>query len=180
MDTKNPQERRGRGPGTSTVLFLASVLVVYGVLLAVTPDKGFAALKGSGNVFLNIVPALSLVFAVMLVLNLSVKPTRIARFVSKESGIKGVALSTAAGIISTGPIYAWYPLLKELKEKGATNSLLAIFLGNRAVKPFLLPVMVAYFGWAYALILTVLTVAAAIAIGYLLGALTKERLTAQD
>jgi hypothetical protein len=49
-----------------------------------------------------------------------------------------------------GPIYAWYPLLKELREKGAANSLIAIFLGNRAVKPFLLPIMISYFGWVYA------------------------------
>ena len=47
----------------------------------------------------------------------------------------------AAGIISTGPIYAWYPLLKDFKEKRAGGSVIAI-LYNRAVKPFLLLVMI--------------------------------------
>jgi len=73
-------------------------------------------------------------------------------------GIKGIILTATAGIISIGPIYAWYPLLKELREKGVGDPLIAIFLGNGAVKPFLLPMMIAYFGWTYVLILTVFTI----------------------
>ena len=67
-----------------------------------------------------------------------------------------------------------YPLLKELHEKGLRNSLLAIFLGNRAVKPVLLPVMISYFGLTYTLILTFLTILGALVIGYTVGALVKE------
>ena len=67
-------------------------------------------------------------------------------------------LSALAGIISTGPIYVWYPMLKDLREKGAKHFLIAVFLVNRAVKPFLLPVIISFFGWIYALVLTVLTV----------------------
>ncbi|MBA7715913.1 hypothetical protein ES703_124972 [subsurface metagenome] len=80
---------------------------------------------------------LSLVFVIMLLINLFLKPARIAKFLGKGSGVKGIALSAAAGIISTGPIYVWYPLLRDLKEKGAGESSIAIFLYNRAVKPFL-------------------------------------------
>ena len=73
-----------------------------------------------------------------------------------------------------GPIYAWYPLLRELRKKGAKNSLIAIFLGNRAVKPLLLPVLISYFGWTYTLILTVLTMLGSLAVGYTIGALVKD------
>ena len=65
-----------------------------------------------------------------------------------------------------GPIYAWYPLLKKLKDEGVGNGPIAIFLYNRAVKPFLLPVMIAYSGWTFVAILTALTVLASIAMGY--------------
>lgn len=153
------------------------MLVVYGILLAIMPDKASLALKSSGNIFLNMLLPLSLVFVLMLLLNLFLKPAQIARFLGRGAGIKGILLSVAAGIISTGPIYAWYPLLKELRVKGAGNSPIAIFLYNRAVKPFLLPVMIAYFGWEYVLILTVLTVLGSIAIGYSLNALMKEEAT---
>jgi len=83
-------------------------------------------------------------------------------------------LSLVAGIISMGPIYAWYPLLKNLREKGAGTCPIAIFLYSRSIKPFLLPVMIAYFGWVYVGILTVLTVFASIAIGCFMSVLMKK------
>lgn len=127
-------------------LFPAAMLAAYGILLAVMPDRASLALKSSNNIFLNMLMPLGLVFVLMVVLNLFLKPVQIARFLGKGAGIKGILLPAAAGIVSTGPIYAWYPLLKELMRKGAGNSPIAIFLYNRAVKPFLLPVMIAYFG----------------------------------
>lgn len=74
-----------------------------------------------------------------------------------------------------GPIYAWYPLLKELREKGAGLFPIAVFLYCRAVKPFLLPIMISYFGWQYVIILTVLTVLGSIAIGYFLSILIEVK-----
>ena len=156
------------------VIFPACVLVFYGILFAIDPNKALMALKTSGNILLYIALPLALVFVVMLVLNLFVQPAQIARLFGKGVGIKGITLSVAAGIISMGPIYAWYPLLKKLRDEGAGTGPIAIFLYSRAVKPFLLPVMIAYFGWAYVVILTVLTVFASIAIGYSTSVFIKE------
>jgi len=116
--------------------------------------------------FLSMLIPLVLVFVIMLLVNLFLKPAAVAKFLGKGSGIKGILLPAAAGIISTGPIYAWYPLLKDLKEKGAGESSIAIFLYNRAVKPFLLPVMITYFGWLYAVTLIILTVLASVIVGF--------------
>jgi uncharacterized membrane protein YraQ (UPF0718 family) len=147
-------------------LFPVIMLAVYGILFVIMPDKALLAIKSSVNIFFNMLIPLSMIFVLMLLINLFLNPARVAKFLGKGSGIKGIILSAAAGIISTGPIYAWYPLLKDLREKGAGDSSIAIFLYNRAVKPFLLPVMVAYFGWLYVVILTILTVLASVAIGY--------------
>ena len=155
-------------------LFPAVILAVYVILFAVMPDRASLALKSSGNIFLNMLIPLCSVFVLMILLNLFLKPAQIARFLRQGAGIKGILLPAAAGIISTGPIYAWYPLLKDLREKGAGNSPIAIFLYNRAVKPFLLPVMIAYFGWAYVVILTVFTVLGSVAIGYSMSIFMKE------
>ena len=110
----------------------------------------------------------------MVFMNLFLKPTHIVRFLGKGSSRRGIMLSAAAGIISMGPIYAWYPLLKELRKKGATNSLIAVFLGNRAVKPFLLPIMISYFGWVYVALLTLFTVSGSLVVGYLVSTLAKD------
>jgi uncharacterized membrane protein YraQ (UPF0718 family) len=90
------------------------------------------------------------------------------------SGLAGVIFSVLAGIISTGPIYAWYPLLKDLKKKGVGSHLIAIFLHNRSVKPFLLPVMISFFGFAYVVILVSMTILASLALGYALHRVVKE------
>ena len=173
LNTESSKSKNVR-PVTRMVLFPVAMLVIYGILFAIMPDKVSSALKSSGNILFNMLVPLCLVFVLMILLNLFLKPAQIARYLGKGSGVKGVLLPLAAGIISTGPIYAWYPLLQDLREKGAGNSPIAIFLYNRAVKPFLLPVMIAYFGWIYVVILTILTVLGSIVIGYSLGALTKE------
>jgi len=147
-------------------LFPVVILVIYAVLFVISPDKALLAIKNSGNVSLGMITPLILVFVIMLLINLFLKPAAVAKFLGKGSGIKGIILSAVAGIISTGPIYAWYPLLKDLKEKGAGESSIAIFLYNRAVKPFLVPVMVTYFGWLYVVILIILTILASVVVGF--------------
>ena len=175
MNARAAQKGKGRGQSRRVFLFPLIVLAVYGILLAAAPDKAMLALQSSGRVLRNVALPLGLVFAIMLALNLFVKPAQITRFIGRRTGMKGIMLSAGAGIISAGPIYVWYPLLKELREKGAGASPVAVFLYSRAVKPFLLPVMIAYFGWQYVVVLTGLTVLGAIALGYSVGLLVKEQ-----
>ena len=170
MNTESPKSKNAR-PVPLMIFFPVSMLVVYGILFAVMPEKASLALTSSGNILLSMLLPLCLVFVIMMLINLFLKPAQIVGLLGKGAGLKSVLLPAIAGIISTGPIYAWYPLLSNLREKGAGNSPIAIFLYNRAVKPFLLPVMVAYFGWEYVLILTILTVLGSITIGYFLNIL---------
>ncbi len=177
MSTEKSQEskRRTSQPPRYMLIFPLLALVIYGVLFVLTPEQALVALKSSGKACLNILPSLALVFVVMLSLNLFIKPAQIVRLLGSGANIKGILLSVAAGIISMGPIYVWYPLLKELREKGAGNMPIAVFLYNRAVKPFLLPVMVISFGWVYVGILTVVTVLASVVNGYLVARFTKMK-----
>ena len=156
-------------------VFPVSVLLIYGILFVIMPDRALLAIRSSGKLFLIILMPLSLVFILMVILNLFLKPTHIAQCLGKGAGIKGIILSATAGVISMGPIYAWYPMLKTLQEKGVDSSLIAVFLGNRAVKPFLLPIMISYFGWTYVLILVVFTILGSIGVGYCVDVLVKEK-----
>lgn len=156
-------------------VFPASVLLIYGILYVMMPDRVLLAIRSSGKLFFIILMPLFLVFILMVILNLFLKPAHITQFLGKGTGIKGIILSATAGIISMGPIYAWYPMLKTLREKGVDSSLIAVFLGNRAVKPFLLPIMISYFGWTYVLILVVFTIFGSIGVGYCVDLLVKEK-----
>jgi uncharacterized membrane protein YraQ (UPF0718 family) len=171
----NAKKLKGKKDSARMFIFPVCVLVSYGILCTINPDKALMALKISGNILLSIALPLAVVFIVMLVLNLFVNPAQIARLFGKGVGTKAIVLSVVAGIISMGPIYAWYPLLKSLREKGAGTGPIAIFLYSRAVKPFLLPVMIAYFGWVYVGILTALTVFASIATGCFMSVFMKGK-----
>jgi uncharacterized membrane protein YraQ (UPF0718 family) len=162
------------GGALRTLLFPGFVLALYGIVFVFKPDKASMALRSSVHILYNLIVPLCLVFILMLVVNLFLKPAHVMRFLGRGAGIKGIILVVTAGIVSMGPIYAWYPMLKELRERGAGNSMIAIFLGNRAVKPFLLPIMISYFGLTYVLILTVFTVLGSLAVGYFVGGLVKE------
>lgn len=158
----------------SSTFFPLTTLVIYGVVTVLAPEKALLALKNSLNVLRQVTIPLFFIFLLMVVINLFLKPVKVAKYLGKGSGAKAMLLSAAAGIISAGPIYAWYPLLKDLRDKGAANSFIAIFLYNRSVKPFLLPIMIAYFGWLYVLILTIMTVIASFVSGYVINAFLGE------
>jgi uncharacterized membrane protein YraQ (UPF0718 family) len=154
--------------------FPVFVLGIYGLLFVEMPDKVFQAFEYSAKTFLNILFPFCIVFIFMLVLNLFLRPRHITKLLDKGIGVWGVLLTITAGILSMGPIYGWYPLLKNLHERGFPNSLIAVFLGNRSVKPFLLPVMISYFGWIYTLVLTVLSILGTMLIGYSVGFMVRK------
>jgi hypothetical protein len=73
----------------------------------------------------------------------------------RDSGLRGWSLAIVGGILSVGPIYAWYALLRDLRTKGMRTALIAVFLYNRGIKLPLLPLMIHYFGLAYTLVLAI-------------------------
>jgi len=175
VNKENVKESKDKKALGRISIFPVCVLACYGILCAIEPNKSLIAMRTSGNLLLYIAPPLVIVFVIMLALNLFVKPAQIVALFGKGLRIKGIVFSMVAGIISMGPIYVWYPLLKNLREEGAGNGPIAIFLYSRAVKPFLLPVMIAYFGWIYVVILTLLTVFASIAIGCFMSVFMKGK-----
>ncbi len=163
-----------KNSGLRSLIFPGCVLVIYAIGFVSSPDRAASAVDNSIGILFNLMLPLGLVIALMVLMNLLLEPAHIFRLLGRGSGNKGILLSATAGIISMGPIYAWYPLLKELREKGAKNSLIAVFLGHRAVKPFLLPIMISYFGGLYVVVLTLFTIAGSLAVGYLVNILLKD------
>jgi len=135
--------------------FFLLALIAYGIL----GMYDFGLLKNALStlvwLIVRISPLLLLVFGVMFLTNVFFESKGVGRFLGKGSGLRGWLVAIVGGIVSSGPIYMWYPLLSDLKEKGMKDSLIAAFLYNRAIKIPLLPMMVYYFGWPFALILSI-------------------------
>jgi len=80
-------------------------------------------------------------------------------------------LGTGLGSILAGNPLNSYVTGGEMLEKGVSLFAVTAFI---TVKPFLLPVMISYFGWVYVLLLTFFTIIGSVAAGYLVGFLVKE------
>jgi uncharacterized membrane protein YraQ (UPF0718 family) len=131
-------------------IFPLVVVGLYGLGFLFAPESTYRSLRISGSIVRQFVAPLCFALFLMVLLNRFLSPAVVTRFLGRGAGLKGVFLSSLAGVLSMGPIYAWYPLFKTLKEKGASEFIVANFMCNRSVKPVLLPVLVAYFGWNFA------------------------------
>ncbi|UUX93293.1 permease [Methanoplanus endosymbiosus] len=156
-----------KGISKSGWYFFAFVLILYAVVAAFDISAVLRALNIFSGLIVQIAPVLSLVFVFILVTDLLVKPDKIIKYLGSESGITGWLVAIAGGIISSGPVYVWFPFLAELRRKGMRPSLAAVFLYNRAVKVPLLPLMIFYFGVLFTVVLTVYMLIFSVISGYL-------------
>jgi uncharacterized membrane protein YraQ (UPF0718 family) len=142
--------------------FLGIVIILYLVLSFFNPEKIYRSIHASLDIFIQILPILVLVIFMMVVGNYFLKPKMVSKYLGGESGVKGWFLAISMGILSHGPIYVWYPLLKDLQEHGMRTGLVAVFLYNRAIKIPLLPVMIFYFGIGFVFILSLYMIIASV------------------
>lgn len=149
-------------------IFLGIVLLLYFLLFFISPRRTEIALFSSLNLLWNILPILIIVFIFMGLSNHFLSPKSISKYVGEASGMKGWMIAITTGILSHGPIYVWFPLLKDLKNHGMRDGLVAAFLYNRSVKLPLLPVMIFYFGWIFVIILLLLIMIASVIEGKLI------------
>lgn len=153
--------------------FLASVLLVYLSAFFTNPEVFFTATNFFLEIFVEILPVFFTVFVLMAAANYWVSPELIIKHLSGR-GSKKWLIVIIGGILSSGPIYLWYPLLADLRKKGMNYGLVASFLYNRAIKIPLLPIAIFYFGWAYVAVLTAAMVGASVIQGLLINRIIKK------
>jgi len=152
--------------------FLIAVAGLYGLAALFDPAVVGEALSSFESLVVRIVPILVLVFGLLFLASLFLDRKWLVRHLGKASGFGGWILTVACGILSAGPLYAWYPLLGELKQKGMSGALIATFLYSRALKLPLLPMMVHYFGVRYTVALSVCIILFSVLSGLLMGRLS--------
>lgn len=155
-------------------LFPIIIALTYLILALIDLEKAAAALTTLKKLTLNFLPAIFLIIIFMILTNHFVQPKKLTRYLGKSSGIKGWIISIIAGIFSTGPIYAWYPLLAEFQKKGMRTSLAATFLYNRAVKLPLIPLLILYFGTLYTILLLIVMICFSVLQGCIVERLAKN------
>jgi uncharacterized membrane protein YraQ (UPF0718 family) len=137
--------------------FFASAVFIYILLLIFYRELFFASTGYVYNIFIKILPFFVLAFILMTLTNYFITPKYLLKHF-KGRGIKKWVFIIISGILSSGPVYMWYPLLADLRKKGLSYGLIACFLYNKAIKIPLMPLLILYFGWKYFLVLSTVMV----------------------
>ena len=135
--------------------FLAACISAYIITMIIRPESAMDIIDFFVKILIKVIPILALIFVLLAAISYLVKPKKLLKYFGKEAGTKGYLLSLVAGIISTGPIFMWYPLMNDMQKHGVSNGFLATFLYGRAVKPALIPMLILYFGLAYTAVITI-------------------------
>ena len=108
--------------------FLFIVLGIYLIIFLLDKVHFFSSIEFFVKTLIKLIPTLIIIFVTMFLTNYFVKPKTLAKLMGKGSGVVAWIITIASGIISTGPIYMWYPLLSELKNKGVRPALISTSL----------------------------------------------------
>ena len=146
-------ERKAGKGGVGGWIFLTVVLVIYGVTALLDSDLTLRAATVFLQLLDKVYPVLVLVFLLIFIIDVLLNPKRVEKYLGRRSGIMGWLTAIVTGILSTGPVYAWYAVLHDLREKGMRTSLISVVLYNRAIKLPLLPLLIHYFGLTYTVVL---------------------------
>lgn len=166
-------EHRGSKSKIPIIVF-AIISVCYLILFFVNHTLFIKSFNRFVELVTQITPFLIIVFVIMFLNFLFIKPATIKKHLGEESGFKGYLYAIISGIISVGSVYMWYPLLKELRDSGMSNKLVAVFIYNRSIKLHLLPVMILYFGLKFTIILTITSIFYSFAIAFIIQKFTSE------
>ena len=133
--------------------FLIAIILTYCFLFIFSPESFFMSLNFFNKIILKIIPVFVFVFVLMALSNYFITPKFIIKHLAKK-GFKKWFFVIIGGILSSGPIYMWYPLLADLRNRGLSYGLIACFLYNRAIKIPILPLIIFYFSLEYVIILS--------------------------
>lgn len=138
--------------------FLSLVVLIYGFVSWYAPEKSLPILISFIKLLGQIAPIFLIIYIIMVLTNLYINNEKLRKHMGDDAGLKGWIISILAGIVSMGSIYVWYPLLKDLQQKGVKDKFIVTFLYNRGVKLQWLPVLLLYFGWVYAITLLIVMI----------------------
>ncbi len=145
-----------------------TLVVVAYIVLAFVHKSAFAvAMQKSLEVIEILVPIFTIVILLMAVIGYFFQERSFISSLPGQRGFKGWLIALVVGLLSHGPMYAWYPILEELRKKGLRDGYIATFFYARAVKLPLLPLMVDYFGLTFTVVLTLYIVIASLLQGWL-------------
>jgi len=137
------------------VKFLLLIGLIYLVLLIFDNSNAMISLTKFIKIFISLLPIFAFIIILTALINYFLKPKQIMKHFGENSGKTGIFYSLIGGILSHGPMYAWYGMLSDMRKHGLKDGLIVTFFYARAVKLPLLPMMLAIFGLTYTIVINI-------------------------
>lgn len=109
-------------------IIMGTVIVAAAVALLIFPDKSGPVLSVSKNYFLELIMILPAVMIIIGLFSVWIPKEMVVKYMGKTSGIKGIFVAIALGMLPTGPLYIAFPMAIALLKKGAKISNIVIFI----------------------------------------------------
>jgi len=137
------------------VKFLIFVVVLYVLLFIIDFTNSLLGFEKFLHILWGLLPIFVFIIILTTIINYFLQPKQIMKHFGEESGKKGLVYSIIGGILSHGPMYAWYGMLDDMRKQGLKDGLIATFMYARAVKLPLLPFMIDIFGIVFTVIINI-------------------------
>ena len=154
--------------------FFIFVMALYALLFVVDFANSVSGFQKFLTILWNLLPIFLFIIILTAMINYFLKPKQIMKHFGENSGKKGLFYTIAGGILSHGPMYAWYGMLDDMRSHGLKDGLIATFIYARAVKLPLLPFMIDIFGIAFTVIINIYILIFAVLQGKLIDMLMKR------
>jgi len=149
------------------IIFTAICLFVS---LIVNRQKTWAGVKKGALMFLRLLPTLVLMLALVSVVLYLIPEEKLSKYMGEGSGIAGWVTAALFGSVALIPGFIAYPLCGILIKSGVAYSVIAVFITTLMMTGFLtLPLEAKFFGWRVSIIRNLVSLAAALLIGLIMG-----------
>ena len=151
-------------------IIMGAVIISAAVTLFIFPDKSGSVLGMSKNYFLELIMILPAIMIIIGLFSVWVPKEIVVKYMGKTSGIKGIFLAIALGMLPTGPLYIAFPMAAALLKKGAKISNIVIFISAWACIKLPQELMeVQFLGIEFTLLRLTLTIIFVIIMGIIIG-----------
>ncbi len=150
------------------------ILIVAVVLMILNPSKTLFGLGYALKTYLNLLPIIISVAFLMGFISEFLNKKTVSKLVGRETGIKGVMIGAIFGTFMVGPSFLFYPLFKELRERGAGVNVIATTIGAWSIKLQWLPFAILFLGLKFVLLFDVLILIFAILSGFVVSWFVKS------
>jgi uncharacterized membrane protein YraQ (UPF0718 family) len=153
-------------------MLVLSIVTTCFVLISLAVDrrKTWNGIKKGLKMFLKLLPTLFIMLALVSIVLFLIPEETMVKYMGEGSGIAGWVTAALFGSVALIPGFVAYPFCGILVKSGVTYSIIAVFITTLMMTGFLtLPVEAKFFGWSISIKRNLISLAAALVIGLIMG-----------